>query len=233
VAARVRIPLGVLFAGRARSVASGAARQRLSKRQLPVPLDVVEARCPMGVVPRTDDSRSVPLDEMRLRGPADVVAWAGHDHTIGWRTWPEVWHLDDHGAFHCGYSGSSLESARTWGHDPSPLLRSWRERSASEEGCTRQWLVVDSRQRWCCDGQPVSEADARAYDLIADALATVGVRLLDLMIFDDDCHWWSLGQLLAGHGCENPDEAWPDVTRARGANASSLRRANTTDRLCD
>jgi hypothetical protein len=164
----------------------------------------------MGVVPRTPDGdRHVAIDEMRLRGPADVVAWAAHDHTLGWMTWPEVWHLDAVGALHCFSKGSSIESARTWADDPEPLLRSRREGVASTEGCAPDWVIIDSRQRFLWRDGLVSEADAHAYDVIGAALASVGVRLLDLMVFDDSCNWWSVGQLVNGEPCDHPAASWP------------------------
>ena len=164
----------------------------------------------MGAVPMRWDGRAVPLSEARLLGPRDIVDRAAHEPILGGVTWPESWHLDRSGAFQCGHRGSTLESARTWADDPRSLLRTRREGLSSPEGCPPDWLIIDSRPRAMWGGEPIGEADARAYLLIRSALAAVGVRLLDLMIFDDDRNWWSIGQLLSGHGCQHPLDSWPE-----------------------
>ncbi len=80
----------------------------------------------------------------RFNDALDVVAWAEIDPTIGWRTWPEVWHLDDEGRFQCYFKASSLDSTQRWAVDPSGLHRSRRE-GLESGACPDRWLIVESR----------------------------------------------------------------------------------------
>src|SRR5438105_4531026 len=115
--------------------------------------------------------------EYRFNDALDVIAWAEHDRTIGWKTWPEVWHLDDEGAFCCYYKASSLDSIRGWAGDPSGLHRSRREGLATGH-CPRRWLIVESRQRWWYD-PVIEEGDVKAFLAVREELSTIGLALVD------------------------------------------------------
>jgi len=132
----------------------------------------------------------------RFHDALDVVRRAQHDRLIGWSTWPEVWHLDDNGEMRCYYAGSTGESIRRWADDPSSLL--WaRYEGMRVGGCTRRWVIVESRNCWIEDAL-VNEGDAQSFLRVREHLAAVGVQLLDVVIFDADCHWWSMQELTTG-----------------------------------
>jgi hypothetical protein len=149
-----------------------------------------------------DDVHPPSIEVYRFRGALDVVALAQVDRCIGWKTWPEVWHLDEDGAFACYYKGSTLDSIQRWAEDPSPLRRSRIEGLASG-GCADRWVIVDSRPTWLHEGPTTDESDVEAFLHLRPAVEAFGVSLLDVVIFDDDQHWWSLHELTAG------TTAWP------------------------
>ena len=146
-----------------------------------------------------DDHRTFPdIETYRFTSALDVVARASVDRTIGWMTWPEVWHLDERGALTCYYKASSLCSLKRWAEDPSNLYRS-RDAGLAAGGCGADWLIVDSRPQWRnAGGVVVDEADAEAFTVVRKSLALVGVRLVDAVVFDDDGHWWSMRELTTG-----------------------------------
>lgn len=131
----------------------------------------------------------------RFAGALDVVEYARLDHTIGWRTWPEVWHLNDEGRFQCGYAGSSLDSTRGWAEDPWPLHRS-RQEGLRSGGCADRWLIVESRS--VAFDPPVDEGDVAAFLRLRVEMDTIGVTLVDTVVFDDEQRWWSLRELTSG-----------------------------------
>lgn len=133
----------------------------------------------------------------RFNDALDLVAYAELDATIGWKTWPEAWHLDAAGLFECYYKASSCDSLVRWARDPSGLYRSRRE-GLARGGCTQRWVIVDSRPVWLNDPPIVSEADAEAFLRVRRHLRRVGVHLLDCVVFDDDGHWWSMHELTSG-----------------------------------
>lgn len=146
------------------------------------------------------DVRPPDLGDVRFRCAEDVVAHAAVDPTFGWRTWPEVWHLDPDGALTCGYNASTMCTLVGWADDPSPLRRSRSEGLADPRSdCGEDWLIIDSRPVWMGDLRPsVSESDARAFLILRTELHEIGVRLLDAVVFDDAGHWWSLHELTSG-----------------------------------
>jgi hypothetical protein len=149
--------------------------------------------------PVAEGSLSMPrIADYRFTSAHDVVAYASADRTIGWASWPAVWHLDDGGALTCYEKASSLCSLKRWAEDPRDLYRS-RQAGLEAGGCGADWLVVDSRPRWHCeDGVIVDEGDAEAFVVVRKALDLIGVRLVDAVVFDDDCHWWSMRELTLG-----------------------------------
>ena len=144
-----------------------------------------------------NDPCAPPIEAFRFRAALDVVALAQVDRTIGWKTWPEVWHLDEEGAFACYYKGSTLDSIRQWATDPSPLHRS-RIEGLRTTGCADRWVIVDSRPTWLHGGTATDESDVEAFLRLRPTLQAFGVSLLDVVIFDDDQRWWSLHELTAG-----------------------------------
>ena len=144
--------------------------------------------------PEVDDLPIPDIAEHRFRCPADVVEYARHDRTIGWATWPDVWHLDGDGRFRCYFKASSLDGIRRWAEDPYGLHRSRWEGINSPDGCAPNWLIVESRP--CRRGDPTpTEADAAAFLAVREDVALIGVNLIDAVIFDDASHWWSMHEL--------------------------------------
>jgi hypothetical protein len=137
------------------------------------------------------------ITEFRFRCALDVVSWAQLDRTIGWKTWPEVWHLDDGGVFQCYQKGSSLESLTGWADDPQNLFRS-RWEGLALGGCASRWLIIESRPLCMYSPPTVTEADVAAFESVRRSLASLDVDLVDAMVFDDARHWWSINELLTG-----------------------------------
>ena len=137
------------------------------------------------------------IDTHPFRCPDDVVDWARRHPTVGWMTWPEAWHLDENGTFCCYSKGSSLDSLKGWADDASDLRRA-REEGLRTGGCADSWLIIDSRPRWRRDGPTVDEGDVEAFLRLRPRLTALGVTLVDVMVFDDECHWWSLHELTTG-----------------------------------
>ena len=135
------------------------------------------------------------LADFRFNDALDVARYAELDWLIPWRTWPEVWHLDDDGAFQCGSKGTSLDSVQTLAEDPADMLRC-REVDL-DWPCPDRWLVIEPRHPWN-DPYQVDESDAQAFLDLRQGLARHGVTLLDVMVFDQEFHWWSLHELTSG-----------------------------------
>ncbi len=69
--------------------------------------------------------------------------------------------------------------------------------------CPSRWLLIDSRPLWIVPQPQPSDADIEAFGLLQQLLAAIEVELVDAMIFDDECHWWSMRELATGDG------SWP------------------------
>ena len=149
--------------------------------------------------PRPESAYELPsIAEFRFHDALDVVARAEVDITVGWTTWPEVWHLDDERAFCCHQKASSLDSMRRWAVDPETLFLA-RRQGRREGGCTNRWVIVESRPRWRHpDESPVDERDAAAFFVVRRALSEIDVALVDAVIFDDVGRWWSMHELTSG-----------------------------------
>jgi hypothetical protein len=137
------------------------------------------------------------IEDFRFNDALDVVEWAERDATIGWSTWPDVWHLDDCGRFCCYFKASSLDSIRHWAKDPSGLYKSRAEGLAAGD-CPDRWLIVESRQAPFFGESIADERDVRAFCQVRQHLAEVEVNLVDTVIFDDNGHWWSMHELTSG-----------------------------------
>jgi hypothetical protein len=140
--------------------------------------------------------RTLPnLGHFRFTKPLDVVAWAELDPVLHWRSSPDVWHLDSKGRFRCGSQGSSFDSVQTFAEDLDALLACRQ----TELGwpCPNRWLILESRHPWH-DPYHVGEDDERAFAVLRRALVGHGITLLDVMVFDQEFHWWSLHELTSG-----------------------------------
>ena len=101
----------------------------------------------------------------------DVVRWAELDPVLTWRTYPDVWHLDEAGAYRCGSRGSSLDSVRTFAADPDAMLEC--RLVELDEPCSDRWLVIEPRHEWM-DPYRVDEGDAQAFLTLRKGLARYG-----------------------------------------------------------
>jgi hypothetical protein len=125
----------------------------------------------------------------------DVVRYAELDRASTWRTWPELWHLDDTGAFRCYSKGSSCDSVRTFAKRPAELLRC-RDFDV-DDSCPDRWVIIEPRHpELRC--YRVDEGDAAAFVKLRRALARRRVTLLDVIILNEENQWWSLHELTTG-----------------------------------
>jgi hypothetical protein len=162
------------------------------------------------------------ISEPRFRDALDVARFAELDWLLAWRTWPEVWHLDDDGAFCCASRGSSLDSVRTFAKDPLAMLDC---RLVPTGGpCPNRWLVIESRHPYHQLYHP-DEGDAAAFVTLRQELADFGITLLDVMVFHQEFHWWSLHELTSG------TTAWtPPAPTPMPVSRSGTRRRSATER---
>jgi hypothetical protein len=135
------------------------------------------------------------IGDFVFTGALDVAAYAELDPVLHWRNSPEVWHLDSRGRFRCGSQGSSLDSVRTFADDLDGLLACRQ----TELGwpCPNRWLIVESRHPWR-HAYEVDRDDERAFVTLRRALVGQGITLVDVVVFDQEFHWWSLHELTSG-----------------------------------
>jgi hypothetical protein len=136
------------------------------------------------------------LETLHFRDANDVACFAEVDPVLAWRTWPEVWHLDDKGSIRCSSKGSSLDSVRSFAKRPAEMLLCREE--PVDPPCPNHWLVIEPRHPGLADQYEVSEEDARAFLRLRRGLTRHGILLLDVMVFDQEFHWWSLHELTSG-----------------------------------
>lgn len=141
------------------------------------------------------------LTELQFRDAHDLARYAELEPVLAWRTWPEVWHLDDEGRFRCMSKGSSLDSVRRFAEHPEDML-ACREVPV-EPPCPNRWLVIEPRHPWLDDCYEVSEDDARAFLRLRRRLARHDIVLLDVVVFNQEFQWWSL------HELTNGSTTWP------------------------
>lgn len=63
--------------------------------------------------------------------------------------------------------------------------------------CGNDWVVIEPRHPWADDGE-VYEHDAARFVRLRSSLARRGIRLLDVVVFDQTPRWWSLHELTSG-----------------------------------
>ena len=126
----------------------------------------------------------------------DVGAFAAFDPLVTWRTWPEVWHLDGRGRWRCCSKGSSLDSVRRFAERPSEMLGC--RAVFTGQRCPDNWVIIEPRHPWSDDRYEVNEGDAAAFLSLRSSLASLGVNLLDALVFHQEHRWWSLHELTTG-----------------------------------
>jgi hypothetical protein len=148
--------------------------------------------------PDDPSARVLPsLADFRFNDALDLARYAELDWLIPWWTSPEIWHLADDGAFQCGSKGSSLDSVRRFAENPSALLRC--RKTVLDEPCPDRWLIIEPRHPLLQEWYRVDEADAQAFLTLRRRLAIEHrINLLDVIVFDQDFHWWSLHELTSG-----------------------------------
>jgi hypothetical protein len=149
--------------------------------------------------PRWDDTSSAAeppsISDFVFASAVDVIRYCELDCTSTWRTWPELWHLDDIGAFTCYSKGSSFDSVRTFAKRPADLLRC--RDFDPDDSCPNRWVIIESRHPYN-DHYRVGEGDAEAFVKLRRGLARRGVTLLDVVVLNQENQWWSLHELTTG-----------------------------------
>ena len=134
--------------------------------------------------------------DFTYRDASDVARYAAQEPLTTWYTWPEVWHLDEEGRWHCCSRGSSLDSVRRFAEAPEHMLHC--RRTSTGQRCPNYWVVLEPRHPWMSKRYEVTEGDAEAFITLRRGLVQFGVTLLDVVVFDEDHHWWSLHELTCG-----------------------------------
>jgi hypothetical protein len=134
--------------------------------------------------------------DFTYRDARDIAAYAANDALTTWYTYPHIWHLDREGRWRCCSKGSSLDSVRRFAEAPAHLLKC--RQVPTQHPCPDYWVVLEPRHRWDLDGQEVTEGDVEAFLVLRNGLARHGVRLLDVVILNEEFHWWSLHELTSG-----------------------------------
>lgn len=148
----------------------------------------------------TDDTPATlrtDTDPPSLRSIDDLIGWASSEPAFGGREDLTVWHLDDSGEVTCWQETCSKVTLAGWSRDPSALVLA-RLSGLDRGGCGADWLVTDSRTRYSLAPVPPDNDDVESFLVLRAELADIGVRLLDVVVFDHDGHWWSLRELAVG-----------------------------------
>jgi len=136
------------------------------------------------------------LTSFVYRDALDVVRYSELEPLTTWYTYPHVWHLDDGGVWRCCSRGSSFDSVRRYADEPEIMLHC-RE-TPVKPPCPNNWVMLEPRRPHREDEYQVSEEDARAFIILRGRLAVYGISLLDVVVFDQDNHWWSLHEVTSG-----------------------------------
>lgn len=161
-----------------------------------------------------DDQLSI--HDFEFRDATHVARFAERASLLTGAANCESWHLGRDGRFSCGTNGTALDSLREWALDPERLISTFLE-FRKQGTCTPDWIVVDERPpRWPGDDSAPSEADVQHFMRLRYQLEVVGIRLMDVVIFDGGARWWSMCELLTGTTAWN-DRPFPivDVQRLR------------------
>ena len=135
------------------------------------------------------------LFDFTYRGATDIGAYAAREPLAMWYTRPEAWHLDSRGRWRCCSKGSSFDSVRRYAEHPDRMVecRLYEPRRR----CPDNWVMLEPRHPWS-DHYDVTEGDAEAFVRLRAGLVEFGVNLLDVVVFDQECQWWSLHELTTG-----------------------------------
>lgn len=136
------------------------------------------------------------IEDFRFNDALDVIDYACLEGMFHWRTWSEVWHLDDTGTFRCYAKLSSFTGIRDYAKDPWPF-REMRRTGLAQGGCGTRWLINEPRLT-SMGRKPPNEGDARAFQRLRRVLADIGVDLVDCMLWSDEFRCWSLHELTSG-----------------------------------
>jgi len=134
--------------------------------------------------------------DLTYRDALDVGAFAATDPLVTWRTWPEIWHLDALGRWCCCSKGSSFDSVQRLAEWPTEMVAC--RTVSTGQCCPDNWVVIEPRHPWHDDPYDVTEGDAAAFLSLRSSLASLGVNLLDVLVFHQEHRWWSLHELTSG-----------------------------------
>jgi len=144
---------------------------------------------------RSDWSPPSPTD-FTYRDARDVARYAASNSLTTWCTWPDIWHLDVGGNWHCCSQGSTLDSVQRFAEAPRRLLDC--RAMPTGDRCPDHWVVIEPRHPYLLQTYDVTEADVEAFLVLRQSLATLGVNLLDVLVVHQDYRWWSLHELTTG-----------------------------------
>ena len=173
--------------------------------------------------PRWDDSSAEgpDLGDFQFSETRDVIDYCEQDRASLWRTWPEMWHLDDEGRLRCSTHGSSiLCSVQDYADNPRKFMAG--RRIDVGHPCPSRWVMIEPRHE-LDEHYAVTEADAEAFVRLSKACDHRGITLLDVVILNQDPCWWSMRELTTG------TTAWPTPSPRRRPPT----RDNTVDGLTD
>ncbi len=135
------------------------------------------------------------LFDFTYRDATDIGKYAAREPLAAWYTRPEAWHLDGRGLWRCCSKGSSLDSVRRYAAHPERMVECRLVKPRRR--CPNNWVMLEPRHPWS-DRYEVTEGDAEAFVRLRAGLVEFGVNLLDVVVFDQECHWWSLYELTTG-----------------------------------
>ncbi len=88
-----------------------------------------------------------------------------------------------------------MDSVRTLAARPDKLLEC-RETDLGYP-CPDRWVMIEPRHEWH-RWYRVGEGDAESFMALRQSLVEYRVALLDVVVFDQECHWWSLDEMTSG-----------------------------------
>ena len=145
---------------------------------------------------RGDDVDYGVINTLTFACAEDVVELARRDPLIGRLTWPETFHVDPAGLMTCSSKGGSFCGVKAWADDVDEMLEC--RVTVLDAPCPDDWFIIESRPAFMYPPPTVDEGDAEAFVVLRRELAEAGIRLLDAVVFDDGCHWWSMHELVTG-----------------------------------
>jgi hypothetical protein len=114
------------------------------------------------------------------------------------KAFSETWFLDDEGFYAGCFHSRRPRKLHDWASDPSALLEV-RRLGVAEGGGPANWLFFENRliRRWTTKCQA---NDIAAFISLRETMASVGVNVVDHVIFGERDDMWSLHEAVSQHG---------------------------------